>query len=197
MNQGTLHREVVGMFYKDRSKRVRLNSLVVLQEHGKNDGHVYLVKEYWDVDWSRKFGYLFHMSGCGGDETIEVRGIYHATAKSVAMKLLGQSLGALVAPRIVEKEQQWVEKHERNRTRRLTKLPNAIVLDEDEDLMDWLQYNGIESDMVWCSSCRDCFPGSNDYDLCEHVWWCENTATYSTPDDRCKCKNLDECLVRY
>lgn len=202
-----LNREVVGMFYKDSSNRIRLNNLVVLQECGKNDGNVYLVCEQWDVDYSRKYGYLYHMSGCGGDESIEVRGIYHTTATYMAKRLLGESTGALVPLIIIEKEPQWVDSRDkapfdnkprtlavrkRNRTRRISNLPKDIVLREGQDLLDWLDSNGINGDAVWCSTCKDYVPGA-DYDLCEHCWWCDKIGTYSTPNDRCGCKSREEC----
>lgn len=202
-----LSREVVSMFFKDSSKRVCLNSIVVLQEIDGTTG-AYVRKEFWDVDYSKKFGYLYHMSGAGGDDSIEVSGIYHTTATFVTKRLLGVPIAALEGLHIVEKPPQWVDARDespfdnqprtlairkRNRTRRLDKLPKSFDLQPGQDLLDWLQHNGIESESVWCSSCRDCFPGSNDYDLCEHVWWCDKTGDYSTPDSRCGCDDRDEC----
>jgi hypothetical protein len=195
MEMPDLNREVVGMFYKNSSKRVYLDSLVVFQEIKGHDGEIYLRIEQWDVDYSKVFGYMFHMSGAGGDETIEVSGLYHVTARTVAKRLLGEPLGALEAPQIVEKDPTYVcaKANERNRTRQLFKLPKAFDLEPGQDLLDWLQDNGIESETVWCSTCRDCFPGDNECALCEHVWWCDKTCNYSTPDDRCKCKDREEC----
>ena len=201
MEAPELHREVVGHFWKDSSKRVRLTALTVLQEVRPAAGDVYVAREEWDVDYSKTFGYLFHNSGGGGDETIEVSGIYHVTVSCLARKLLGESLGELRPPRIIEKDPQWVGKskrkteeiRKRNRTRQLFKLPKAIDLNEGEDLLDWLQTNGIEGDAVWCSTCRDFFPGTDDWNLCKHCWWCDKTGTYSTPNDRCDCKSREEC----
>lgn len=197
-------REVISHFYKDSSKRVRLNGLTVLEE--KPDGYV---QTSYDVDYSRQFGYIFHMSGAGGDNKIEVRGLYHITARVVARRLLGEPKGTLPAPKIVGKPPQWVDSRDdppnqprtqairrRNPTRLLERLPKAFDLEPGQDLLDWLQNNGIEGESVWCSTCRDYFPGENDYDLCKHVWWCDKIAYYSTPDDRCKCQDMKECRDR-
>jgi hypothetical protein len=82
---------------------------------------------------------------------------------------------------------------ERNRTRRLAKLPKAFDMDGFENLLEWLQQNAIEGDAVYCSICRDYFPGTDDWNLCEHCWWCDKTGDYSTPSERCKCKDRDAC----
>lgn len=208
MESPILCREVIGHFYKDSSKRVHLNALTVLQETKGYEGRVYVSRQEWDVDYSRKFGYIFHMSGCGGGEEVEVSGIYHRTTTCVAKRLLGEPVEALTAPRIVEKEPQWVDSRdeppfdnrprtkairERNRTRQIFRLPKVFDKTPEADLMDWLNDNGIESDSVWCSSCRDCFPGNDDWNLCEHCWWCDKTGTYSTPSERCDCKSREEC----
>jgi hypothetical protein len=193
MREQILNRELVAEFFKDSGGRVRLNNLTVLQEErSRHDGKVYVSRQYWDVDYSRKYGYLFHMSGCGGDGPIEVRGIYFVKGE----------------PEIAEKEPQWVDARDeapfeeqprtqairkRNRTRCLATLQKAIDLRESEDILDWLQRNGIEGDSVWCSICRDCFPGSDDWSLCEHCWWCDKTGDYSTPTERCDCKSRDVC----
>ena len=194
MKEQILTRSVVAEFFKDGRGIVRVNNLTVLQEEKGYEGRVYVCKQLWDVDYSRKFGYLLHMSGAGGRSTIEVRGIYHVSG-------IGN-------PKIVEIEPQWVDARDsepfddkprtiavrkRNRTRRLTKLPKAIDLKPGQDMLDWLQSNGIESDSVWCSICRDCFPGNDDWNLCDHCWWCDKSGFYSTPDERCTCKNREEC----
>lgn len=190
-----LNRDVVAEFFKDSAGRVRINNLTVLQEEmSRHDGKVYTIRQYWDVDYSKKYGYLFHMSGCGGNGPIEVRGIYFVEGNG--------------KPNIREKDPQWVDARDkppfeeqlrtqairkRNRTRRLAKLPKSIDLREGEDILDWLQSNCIEGDSVWCSICRDCFPGSDDWNLCEHCWWCDEAGNYSTPTERCDCKSREEC----
>jgi hypothetical protein len=202
----TLSREVVALFFKDASKRVWLNSLVVLQEIEGTTG-AYVRKEFWDVDYSKKFGYIYHMSGAGGDDSIEVSGLYHSTATFVTKKLLGIPIAALDGLHIVEKPAQWVDARDefpfdnqprtqairkRNRTRRIGKLPKVFYLQPGHDLLDWLHRNAIEGDSVWCSTCKDVMPGG-DCDLCEHVWWCDKTGDYSTPNSRCECEDREEC----
>lgn len=198
----TPFREVVSHFYKDSSKRVHLNGLTVLEE--KTDGYV---QTSYDVDYSRQFGYIFHMSGAGGNNEIEVRGLYHVTARVVARRLLGEK-GTLPAPRIIKKAPQWVDSRDmppfdnqprtqairkRNPTSLLARLPRAFDVPPGQDLLDWLQNNGIEGESVWCSTCRDFFPGENNCALCEHIWWCEKIGDYSTPENRCTCKDFEEC----
>lgn len=193
MTDQVLNRELVAEFFKSAGGKVRLNSLIVLQEEiGHHDGKLYISRKFYDVDYSRQFGYLFHMSGFGGGPPIEVSGIYFVKG----------------TPEIEEKETTLVDAkdsppwkgagtlkiRERNRTRRISRLPKALDLKDGQDLLDWLQNNGIEGDAVWCSICHDYFPGSDDYNLCEHCWWCDKTGNYSTPDERCDCMSREDCM---
>jgi hypothetical protein len=193
MTPAALNRELVAEFFKDSGGRVSLNNLTVLQDRESlHYQKVLTYREYYDVDYSRQFGYIFHMSGAGGSGPIEVSGIYFVKGE----------------PKIKEKAPTWVDARDsdpfedkprtqavrtRNRTRRITRLPKAFNLQDGEDILDWLRTNGIESESVWCSTCRDCFPGSDDWNLCKHCWWCDKTGTYSTPDERCDCKSRDDC----
>lgn len=192
MHSQELNREVVGMFFKEEDGSVHLNSLVVLQEEWSSYHNAVCVsKQYYDVDYSKGYGYIFHMSGCGGDSPIEVSGLYFVKG----------------SPAIEEKPPAWVDPQDcppwqghgtkaivaRNPTQRLGELPLTFAGAEDGDLLSWLQNSGIESDSVWCSTCRDCFPGNNEYDLCEHCWWCDATGEYSTPSERCTCTSQDKC----
>lgn len=193
MEERKLNRELVAEFYKDSGGRVRLNNLTVLQdEYSLHYRKVFTHRHYYDVDYSKNYGYIFHMSGAGGSGPIEVSGIYFVKGK----------------PKIKEKEPTWVDARDsepfeeqprtqavrkRNRTRRMTRLPKAFDLRDGEDILDWLENNGIHGESVWCSICHDCSPGSDDWNLCEHCWWCDATGEYSTPDSRCTCKDRDEC----
>lgn len=64
----------------------------------------------------------------------------------------------------------------------MLRLPRHIDLDPGQDLLAWLECNGVEQDAVWCSECDDHVRG--DY-LCEHTWWCDKNGWYSTPTERC------------
>lgn len=189
MQEDVQNRTVIAEFFKDGRGVVRVNNLTVIEEE-RGGFH----KEIWDVDYSRKYGYIVHQSGAGGEVSpIEVRGIYHVSGTG--------------NPEIVETEPQWVDARDsppwtgartlairkRNQTRRLTKLPKAIDIQPNQDMLAWLQSNGIEGDSVWCSTCRDCFPGTDDWNLCVHCWWCDKTGDYSTPSERCACKSREEC----
>jgi hypothetical protein len=79
----------------------------------------------------------------------------------------------------------------------LPKLPKAFlreaeVLQPGWDLLDWLEHFAIHGEAVWCSVCHDYYPGE---ELCKHCWWCDKTGWYSTPDERCKCKDQEECRL--
>ena len=156
MNKTAKPRSVIGTFFKDAHGRLSLDSLEVISATGG--------RKYYDVDFSRSYGYIFHMSGASGrDETSEVGGIYAVSGE----------------PRVTEVPSQLADEtaRQRNRTRRLRRLPSAFDLEPTHDLFDWLVANAIEQDAVWCSKCRDWLPGET---LCAHTWWCNKTGWYST-----------------
>ena len=188
MEREQLNRELVGEFFEAEDGTIRLNALTVFQ-----DERTHRSKHIYDVDYSKEYGYIFHMSGGGGGrgQVIEVSGLYFVVGKL----------------KVIEKEAQWVDSQDRppwvgektlairkrNATRRLTELPLMFVGAEDGDLLAWLENSAIESESVWCSICDDCFPGENNCDLCVHCWWCDKTGWWSTPSERCACKDREEC----
>lgn len=166
-------RSVIGTFFKESSGRLRLDSLEVIRPI---EGRTHYGYDTYDVDYSKTYGYIFHMSGCGGRTVFDVSGIYFVSGEV----------------RVNEVPSTFVQpaSRQRNKTRKLRRLPQSFDLQPGQDLLDWLERNGIDSDTVWCSICRDRLPES---DLCEHTWWCDRTSSYSTPDDRCKCANRAQC----
>jgi len=169
----TVPHSIVAEFHKDSGGRFELFSLTVIEDRGE-----YLSRSIYDVDHSRKYGYLFHQSGSGGAGPVPVSGIYFVRG-NVDVKESPCTLINRVA-------------RKRNHTRKLRVLPKAFDLKPGWDLLDWLQHRAIEQHAVWCSKCRDHVPGE---ELCEHCWWCDKTGWYSTPSDRCKCKDRDECYA--
>jgi hypothetical protein len=180
-------RAIVAQFHKTAGGRFELWSLTTITEEPAKDGsgEVWLSKAVYNVDWSRKYGYLYHQSGAGGSRPVPVNGIYFASG-DVQIK----EQPCLLCERS-KATGRWRSREirARNKTRRLRILPKAFRMDSG-NLFDWLEVNGIEGDSVYCSECRDNFPG--DW-LCEHCWWCEKIGWWSTPSERCDCKNQEEC----
>lgn len=178
----TNEEKVIGIaaeFHKDSGGRLKLFSLFVrTEEVSRHDGKTRFGADGYDVDWSKKYlSYVFHQSSCGFHEP-EVSGIYFLAGD---MKVK-ETPCSFISDRA----------RERNKTRRLVRLPRAFDMDGFENLLEWLRGNAIESDTEYCSVCRDRIPTTDDQ-LCDHVWWCEKESQWSTPDQRCKCKNREEC----
>jgi len=172
---------LLAMFHKDSGGRLELSSVHLrTEEVSRHDGKIYFGADGYDVDWSKyHHSYIFHMSSSGFHEP-EISGIY----------FLAGDMKATEKPCTLCDDRS----RERNRTRRLVRLPKAFRDGEGfPDLLQWLEDNGIESDGVWCSICRDWFPSDPMWERCKHVWWCEKMACNSTPDERCPCKNREEC----
>jgi hypothetical protein len=184
-----LPRDIVAEFHKSAGGRLSLRSLIVLYEEiSRHDGKAYLSRDLYDVDYSRCYGYLFHMSGAGGDLLNEVRGIYWVSGNPLVKELPTDLVDHRDKPPWKSKRTLAVRKV--NRTRRLRKLPKAFDLQPGWDLLDWLENRAIHDEAVYCSVCRDWLPGE---ELCQHCWWCDKSGWYSTPDERCKCKSREEC----
>jgi hypothetical protein len=152
------------------------------------DGKAYVGRTIYDVDYSRAYGYLIHMSGFGGSRINEVRGIYWASGNPKVKECPVTLVDSGDKP--PWKSRKTLAIRERNRTRRLKRLPKAFDLRSSWDLFDWMENNAIHDDAVWCSTCRDYFPGEQ---LCRHCWWCDKTGWYSTPTEHCSCKSREEC----
>lgn len=186
---------VVGIaaeFHKDSSKRLQLFSLhVISEETSRHDGKTYRAADGYDVEWSKEFqSYIFHSSSSGFHET-EVSGIYFTSGDIKIKEKPCQLVDARDKPPWKGKRTRAIR--ERNRTRKLRKLPKLFDIAEGSNLIEWLQENGIESAMEYCSICRDSFPTSEEWRLCEHIWWCEQITGWSTPSERCTCVSRNEC----
>lgn len=165
-------RSTIATFYRDASGRMEMNSLIVIGGRRYPD-----TLTFYDVDFSRAHGYIYHMSGAGGRVPPEVSGLYAISGASVEVEECPCNL-ADEAARL------------RNTTRRLRRSPLSFKLEAGWDFFDWLEHNAIHGDAVWCRTCRDFL---HEGSLCKHTWWCDRTGTYSTPDDRCKCADREEC----
>ena len=173
-------RIVVGQFIKCAGSPPELTCLTVIEEKAAYGGGVCLARTTYDVDFSKKWGYIFNESGGGGSGPIKVDGIYHV-AGSVAIEECPTTLiDSADNPPYRSRKTKAIRTL--NRTRRLRALPKAFR--GDGDLLEWLERNGIQDRIIYCSACSDCMPSDN---LCKHCWWCEKIAWYSTPTDRCGC----------
>ena len=178
---------IAAEFHKDSSKRLALFSLwTVREEIDRHDGLTYLYHDGYDVDWSRdRQSYIFHNSSSGLTPA-EVSGIYFMSGDIPIKEKPCTLVDARDKPPWRGKRTKAIR--ERNRTRRLAKLPKAFDIAANSNLLEWLQNNGIESDAAYCSICRDYFPTSEEWLLCEHIWWCSTDGWWSTPSERCGCK---------
>lgn len=185
----------VGTFYKTAGKRLTLDSLTVITEEiSRHYGKTYIGIEGYNVDWSRGYGHIYHNSWSGGEKTVSVKGIYFASGDVNIKEEPCEFIDIHDKPPWNGKKTLAIRK--RNKTRRLEKLPKAFDMTRAGNLLEWLQNNGIEGDAVYCSICRDYFPGTDDLNLCKHCWWCDKNGEYSTPSERCKCKDREECNDR-
>lgn len=182
-------RAIVAQFHKTAGGRFELWSVTTVEEEKSRDGsgNTWLSRKVYDVDWSRRYGYIYHHSGSGGINPVRVDSIYFACGEvkveETPCMLLERS----------KTTRRWKSREirARNKTRRLAALPKSFRLENGGDLMDWLEVHGIDRGSVYCSECRDCMP---DDELCKHCWWCEKIGWFSTPSDRCGHKR-EECDV--
>lgn len=181
-------RQIVAEFHKSARGRLTLFALTTITEGVADDGRRYTMREQYDVDLSRRYGYIFDLTGVGGGPTVEVSGIYFASPGASVKEKPCQLVSADDRPPWRSKKTKTIR--ERNRTRRLRSLPRSFALERGWDLLTWLEYNAIQGDSVWCSICRDDFP---ETDLCEHCWWCDKAGWWSTPSERCECEPGKGC----
>lgn len=182
-------RSYAATFHKSDGNRLTLFSVTTLtQEISGHDGRAYLSRTEYDVDYSRRYGYIWRETGGGGNRVIEVRGIYFSSGDIQVREKPTRLVDPLDNPPWKGRRTRAIR--QRNRTRRLKALPKAFDLRDGEDLIGWLERNAIEDDAVFCSTCADITTGQ---DLCEHTWWCDRTCWYSTPTERCDCKNREQC----
>jgi hypothetical protein len=186
----SLERSIVAEFHKDSGGRLKLFSLTTIERRVNGDGQEYFSRDIYDVEWSRTYGYLFDQSGAGGTKIVAVSGIYFVSGDVSVKEGPTQLVDAGDKPPWRSKRTRVIRA--RNRTRRLRALPKAFDLEPGWDLLDWLEHRAIPGDAVYCSTCRDFFPENS---LCEHCWWCDQKHWYSTPAERCECKNREECHV--
>lgn len=182
-------RRIVAEFHKVAGRPLRLFSLTVVTDETTNDGRRYVGRTTYDVDHSRKYGYVYQQSGFGGgDAPVRVSGIYFASPGVIVEESPTNLVHHADRPPWRSKKTKAIRKI--NRTRRLRTLPKSFAVGASTDLLTWLEHNAIEGDSAWCSVCRDTLPESS---LCDHVWWCEKKCEWSTPSDRCGCASQEEC----
>lgn len=181
-------RGIAACFYKSAGNRLSLFSMFTMEPVVGHNGQTYISRNFYDVDYSRRYGYVWHLSGCGGSGPFEVDGPYWTSGTIEVVERPTSLVGHKDKPPWRGKDTRAIRK--RNRTRRLRKLPVAFLLQPGWDLMDWLVHNAIKDKVIYCSLCHDYLPSN---DLCSHCWFCDKTANYSTPDERCKCASREEC----
>jgi hypothetical protein len=182
----SMKRATVAEFVKIAGKPLRLHSLTVIEPCRLHDGTPGLDRSIYDVDLSKKWGYLYDMSGSGGSGPVRVNGIYHVRGNVEVEEHPTTLVDRKDEPPWQSPETLAIRAL--NRTRRLRALPKAFG--GCGDLLEWLERNGINQDSVWCSECNDSMPAD---ELCDHCWWCDKICWYSTPNERCGCASRSEC----
>lgn len=180
---------LVAQFHVTPRRRLDLWSLTVFEKKIGHDRKSYTARSEYDVELSKKFGYIFDQSGFGGDRSVEVSGPYFALGDIDIIETPTTLIDPTDSPPWAGPGTAAIRA--RNRTRRMKGLPRPFS-GYGNNVLEWLLRNGIEEDAVYCSECGDSMPATG-YDYCEHVWWCDKTGWYSTPDERCGCKTKREC----
>lgn len=194
-------RVIVTQFFKwGDGEPIRLWAFTVFRKKTGHGGRTWTSRDEYDVEWCHTTGcYIYHQSGGGGGSRVDVYGPYHVSGNALVRERHDVFVG--------ERAPQWVSARDippwngkrtlkirrRNRTRRLRQLPMCInQMQPGWDILDWLEHNAINARAVYCSECDDWLPDTND-DPCDHVWWCDKTCWWSTPSERCDCKDREQC----
>lgn len=178
---------LVAMFEVEPNGRMDLFSLTVFRSEIGYDRRPQVARIEYNVDLSKKFGYIFNKHGFGGDRSVEVEGVYFAYGDVELIEGPTTLVSETDSP-------PWISPatfaiRECNQTRRLKRLPRRFG-GHGRNLLAWLESNGIEEYAVLCATCRDFMPST---ELCEHCWWCEAISWYSTPQDGCGCADRRIC----
>jgi hypothetical protein len=132
---GAVTRAIVAEFHKDSGGRLKLWSMTVIKENGR-DGRVWICREQYNVEWSRKYGYIFEATGFGGScDAIDVSGIYFTSGDVKIKENPCQLVDARDKPPWRGKRTKAIRT--RNRTRRLRVLPKVFELETGWDLLDF------------------------------------------------------------
>lgn len=181
-------RAIVAEFFRAAHGVPRLHALTVIEDYQCADGSVVRSRAQYDVDWCRTYGfYIFDKVGFGGKEVVTAGGLYSASGPAHIKERAPQWVDARDKPPWHGRRTRKIRK--RNRTGRLFRLPGHIDLQPGQDLLDWLESEGVQQNSVWCSECNDVVLGD---ELCQHTWWCEKIGWYSTPSEPCGHKR-EEC----
>lgn len=155
-----------------------------MEEKEGHHGATYISRDYYDVETSRRYGYIFHMSGGGGAGRIAVDSPYFVSGTA----RIKETPNRLCCWPIDRTGRRTRATRKRNRTRRLTALPKYFDLLPGEDLLAWLERTAINQDAVFCSECKDFFPEES---TCGHIWWCDKAGWWSSPSERCHHDGFD------
>lgn len=124
----------------------------------------------YDFAYSKKYGeLLYHYTGMGPAESIELTDGFMVDEQGNQIPV---DTIYWVAPGIEIKESP--------RSKRLENLPEPYTL---ENL--FRDATNCHYGIVWCAECEDSMP-DDEYQFCEHVWYCKVCEELSTPDDRCE-----------
>lgn len=139
----------------------------------RDNGEEYFGRTGWDVDWiERDQQYCYNSSSGGGSLRKIVSGIYWRHPEMLHV--------------VREETARYCDKafRKRNKTRRVRRIPIDLKCPYTghvfPDMMAWLESIGTESEVYYCSICKEHLPDRSE-DLCDHVWWCDTDSTLRGP----------------